>query len=73
MDDVREDFLAPPHGTTPAADITHKMKSRSLESSEYINEKGVGHIMVSAKENYCNFAHFNRVVHTCMCTKTSKI
>ena len=27
MDDVRGDFLGPPHGTTPAAVITNKIKS----------------------------------------------
>ena len=32
MDDVRGDFLGPPHGTTPAAVIANK-------SSEHINEK----------------------------------
>ena len=36
MDDVRGDFLGPPHGTTPAAVIANK------NQSEYINEKGDG-------------------------------
>ena len=48
MDDVRGDFLRPPHGTTPAVVITNKYKLRSLKSSEHINEKGVGHTAVSA-------------------------
>ena len=47
MDDVRGDLLGPPHGTTPAAVIANK-KRRSLKSSEYINQKGVGHSAVSA-------------------------
>ena len=42
MDDVRGDFLGPPHGTTPAAEITNKIKLRSFKSSEHINEKGDG-------------------------------
>ena len=37
-DDVRGDFLGPPHGTTPAAVIANKMKLRPFKSSEYINE-----------------------------------
>ena len=36
MDDVRGDFLGPPHGTTPAAVIGNKNKMRSLKSSEHI-------------------------------------
>ena len=39
MDDVRGDFLRPPHGTSPAAVIANKIKLRSFKSSEYINEK----------------------------------
>ena len=39
MDDVRGDFLGPPHGTTPAAVIANKNKLRSFKSSEHINEK----------------------------------
>ena len=42
MDDVRGDFLGPPHGTTPAAIITNKIKLRSFKSREHINEKGDG-------------------------------
>ena len=42
MDDVRGDFLGPPHGTTPAAVIGYKNKLRSFKSSEHINEKGDG-------------------------------
>ena len=38
MDDVRGDFLGPPHGTTPASVIANK-KMRSFKSSEHINEK----------------------------------
>ena len=39
MDDVRGDFLGPPHGTTPAAVIANKNKLRSFKSSKHINEK----------------------------------
>ena len=42
MDDVRGDILGPPHGTSPAAVITNKIKPRSFKSSEHINEKGDG-------------------------------
>ena len=43
MDDVRGDFLGPPHGTTPAAVIANKkLKLRSFKRSEHINEKGDG-------------------------------
>ena len=57
-----------------------KIKLRSFKSSEHINEKGdVSHTAVStikvssvtlkiwqhgAKENYCNFSTFNRVIDT---------
>ena len=42
MDDVRGDFLGPPHGTTPAAVIADKTKLRSFKSSEHIHEKSDG-------------------------------
>ena len=45
MDDVRGDFLGPPHGATPAAVIANKkikIKLRSFKRSENINEKGDG-------------------------------
>ena len=42
MDDVRGDFLGPPHDTTPAAVIANKIKLRSFKSSERINENGDG-------------------------------
>ena len=42
MDDVRGDFLGPPHGTTPAAVIANKIKLRSFKTCEYINETGDG-------------------------------
>ena len=41
MDDVRGDFLGPPHDTTPAAVIA-KTKLRSFKSSELIFQKGDG-------------------------------
>ena len=44
MDDVRGDFLGPPHGTTPAAVMANKNKTEilQLESSEHIFQKGDG-------------------------------
>ena len=36
MDDVRGDFLGPPHGTTPAAVIANKEKLRSKPQQETI-------------------------------------
>ena len=46
MDDVRGDFLRPPHGTTP---YQTEIKLRSFKSSEHINEKReMGHTAVSA-------------------------
>ena len=39
VDDVRGDFLGPPHVTTPAAVIANKNKLISFKSSEHINEK----------------------------------
>ena len=43
MDDVRGDFLWPPHGTKPAAVISNKnLKLGSFKSSEHINKKGGG-------------------------------
>ena len=42
MDDVRGDFLRPPHGTTPAAVIANKNKLRSFKCGEHIFEKGDG-------------------------------
>ena len=50
MGDVRGDFLGPPHGTTPAAVISNKIKLKSSKRSEHINEKGVGHTAVSATQ-----------------------
>ena len=31
MDDVRGDFLGPPHGTTPAAVIANKIKTEIIQ------------------------------------------
>ena len=42
MDDVRGDFLGPPHGKTPAVVIANKIKLRSFKSSEHIFENGDG-------------------------------
>ena len=50
MDDVRGDFLGPPHGTTPAAVIANKNKTEidPLRAVSILMGKGVGHTMVSA-------------------------
>ena len=43
MDDVRGDFLGPPHGTTPATVIAKKRKKVSFfKSSDDINENENG-------------------------------
>ena len=41
VDDVRRDFMGPPHGTSPAAVIENK-NTTEFKSSEHINEKGDG-------------------------------
>ena len=43
MDDVRGDFLGPPHGITSTA-VKGKIRNKhsSFKSSEYIDEKGGG-------------------------------
>ena len=80
LDDVRGDFLGPPHGTTSAVVLANKITLRSfIKSSEHINEKGdgphrgFGYISScsdpvdwrdGANRNYCNFATFNRIVDT---------
>ena len=48
MNDVRGNFLGPPHGTTPAAVIANKNKTDPFKSSENIHEKGDEHTAVSA-------------------------
>ena len=45
MDDVRGDFLGPPHGTTPAViAIKIKLKLRSFKSLIILMRKGKGHL-----------------------------
>ena len=44
MDDVREDLLGPPHGTTLAAVILNKIILRYFKSSE----QEMGHTALSA-------------------------
>ena len=44
-----ENFLGPPHGTTPAAAIANKIKLRFFKGSEYIYEKG--------NVPYCGFGY----------------
>ena len=43
MDDVRGDFLGPPHGTTPAAVIANKIKTDPLRAVNILMRKGMGH------------------------------
>ena len=38
MDDVREDFLGPPHGTTPAAVIANKIKQNPLRAVRAVSK-----------------------------------
>ena len=42
MNDEREDFIGPPHSTTPVAVIANKIKLRTFKSNEYIDEKEDG-------------------------------
>ena len=45
MDDVRGDFLGPPHDTTPVAVIANKsIKVSSFESNENKQSQSAGHI-----------------------------
>ena len=51
MDDVREDFLGPPHGTTPAAVIANKNQNLDpLRAANTLMRKGMGHTAVSTIE-----------------------
>ena len=43
MDDVRGDFLGPPHGTTPAAVIANKNNCQTLWKQENINNHKIKH------------------------------
>ena len=68
--DGRKDFPVPKDKEKGKQKI--KIKLRPFQSSEHINEKGVGPYCIfgyfclshGAKENYCNFASFNVVVET---------
>ena len=45
MDDVRGNFLGPPHGTTPAAVIANTNRKVSyFESNENTHRQSMGHI-----------------------------
>ena len=45
MDDVRGDFLGPPHDTTPVAVIANKsIKVSSFESNENKQSQSAGHM-----------------------------
>ena len=51
MDDVRGDFLGPPHGTTPAAVIANKNQNLDpLRAANTLMRKGMGHTAVSTIE-----------------------
>ena len=46
MDDVRGDFLGPPHGTTPAAIIANKNNCQTLWKQENINNHKIKHKII---------------------------
>ena len=48
MDDVRGDFLRPPHGTTPAGVIANKNKTDRLRAVNILMREWMGHTAVSA-------------------------
>ena len=48
MDNVRGDFIGPPHGTTPAAVIGNKNKTDPLRAVNILMRREIGHTMVSA-------------------------
>ena len=51
MDDVRGDFLGPPHGTTPAAVIANKnLNLDPLRAVNTLMRKVMGHTAVSTIE-----------------------
>ena len=43
MDDVRKDFLGPPHGTIPAAVIANKNNCQTLWKQKNINNPKIKH------------------------------
>ena len=53
MDDVRGDFLGPPHGRTPAAVIAIKLKVSSFKGSDdiYENQNGPYHSTLSVGQS----------------------
>ena len=79
MDDVGGRFLGLPHGTTPAAVTTNKIKMCSFKSSENIQKKECGpdrsvsdnqsslvtlnEPAMKARKSYCNFK-FQQRSHT---------
>ena len=46
MDDVRGDFLGPPHGTTPAAVIANKNNCQTRWKQENINNHKIKHKII---------------------------
>ena len=51
MVDVRGDILRPPHGTTPAAVKSNKIRKRSFKSNKNIHKKeGGSYYVVSANK-----------------------
>ena len=79
MDDVRGRFLGLPHGVTPAAVTTNKIKEYSFKSSENIQKKECepdrsvldnqsssvtpNKLEMKARKSYCNFK-FKQRSHT---------
>ena len=51
MDDLRGDFLGPPHGTTPAAVIGNENKVRSFKNSEHIRNTFPEPYLVTTRTN----------------------
>ena len=63
MDDVRVDFLGPPHGTTPATVIANKNLNRDpLRAVNTFMRKGMGHTAVSTIEVFYFGPHTSFVV-----------
>ena len=68
MDDVRGDFLGPPHGTTPAAVIANKNNCQILEYDQTFDPNIlVGHCdLISRFSNFALYLCIQLVYeHTC--------
>ena len=70
MDDVRGDFLGPPHGITPAAVIANKNKTEILKESEKPELESMTLVVQGKWLNHCNtdvprFKTYMGNVHVC--------